>query len=508
MDSMTRRGWLAASAASLAALASPGQAARVPATPLSTREFSFHFDRVIGTSLDLWIANVDPNLQAVAEETAFREIERLRTIFSTYDPNSELSRLNRASGPIPVSDDLGFVLNEYERWLNRTQGALNPQVGRFVQVWQQAERDGVRPEPQTLQAIAERIRQPGCQWDRAAGTVTRRSDCQLNLNAIAKGFIIHRVAEVLRQVLPSASCGLVNLGGDMTSWGASNWAIGIQNPFEPAENAKPLAGLHLERMAIATSGGYQRFHKIQGQRYSHLIDPRSGEPASEVASATVLARTSTVANAMATALGVMSLDEGLQFASSEPSVECLLVATDGRTLRTPGFPLLPVTPSRFVPQFVRADEAWPANYEMIVTLELPTIAGANRYRRPYAAIWIEDANGKTVKTLAVLGQAPKYQKDLNDWWKIGKEQPQVVKAVARATRGPGKYEFAWDGKDESGKPVLQGTFTVRVEVHREYGKHLRQSGKIELKSEPATIKLDKNDETGETLVTYGKKKSS
>jgi hypothetical protein len=120
------------------------------------------------------------------------------------------------------------------------------------------------------------------------------------------------------------------------------------------------------------------------------------------------------------------------------------------------------------------------------------------------AVWVEDDMGKAVRTLAVWGNAPKYLKDLNDWWKIGKGDAALIRAVTRATRGPGKYSLTWDGKDEKGNPVPQGTYTVRVEVHREFGAHLRQSGKIECKDKDASVKMDKNAETGETVVEFKK----
>jgi thiamine biosynthesis lipoprotein len=81
-----------------------------------------------------------------------------------------------------------------------------------------------------------------------------------------------------------------------------------------------------------------------------------------------------------------------------------------------------------------------------------------------------------------------------------------VKAVTRATRGPGKYDLVWDGKDDKGKALPQGSYTVKVEVHREYGKHVVQSGKIECKAEAAKATLEKNEETAATAVEYAKKK--
>jgi hypothetical protein len=97
-------------------------------------------------------------------------------------------------------------------------------------------------------------------------------------------------------------------------------------------------------------------------------------------------------------------------------------------------------------------------------------------------------------------------KDLNDWWKIGKDDKDLIKAVTRATRGPGKYDLVWDGKDDKGNVLGQGTYTIRVEVHREHGEHLRQSAKIDCKEKALTVKADKNSETGESVFVYDQKK--
>lgn len=106
------------------------------------------------------------------------------------------------------------------------------------------------------------------------------------------------------------------------------------------------------------------------------------------------------------------------------------------------------------------------------------------------------------------GNAPKYLKDLTDWWKIGKDDKDLIKAVTRATRGPGKYDLVWDGKDDKGKKQGQGTYQLKIEVHREHGKHLRQTTKLECRAEKFSASLEKNDETGDTSVEYGPKKTS
>jgi thiamine biosynthesis lipoprotein ApbE len=501
VDRLTRREWLKAGAAGLAA------AALVPSAAASQGQndlFSFHHDHILGTSLDLWLRTADAATAESAERVALAEVERLRAVFSLYDPESELCRLNRATGPVSVSSDLAVVLRHYERWQELSAWGCNAQVGAVARMWAAAQRAAVIPHSAELAALAGEIRRPG--WHVAAdGAVTRTTRHPLDLNAGAKGYILGRAAVVMQSIAPT---GLVNLGGDLVGWGGCGWPLGIQDPFAPAENAKPLGGLSLCDAAVATSGGYQRFYTIDGVHYSHLLDPRTGRPPADIASATVIAPDSVTANMLATTLCVLTPEEGLQLVARIPGAECLLVTADGRIVTSAEFPLEPVecveddpAPAKDKP---KADP-WPDAFQVSVALEIPKIEGG-RYRRPYVAVWAENTDGKVVRSLSVWGNSPKWMKELTDWWKIGRDDQALVRAVTRATRGPGKYEVVWDGKDDKGNALGQGTYTIKVEVSREHGRHVRQSGKIDCKTEAASLKLAKNAETGETVVDFGKKK--
>jgi thiamine biosynthesis lipoprotein ApbE len=496
---ITRRQWLKAGAAGLAA------AAFVPAAKSAGQGeqlFSFHHDHILGTSLDLWVRADDAKSAEETERAALDEIERLRAVFSLYDSDSELSRLNRTTGSVSVSSDLAVMLRQYERWQELSAWACNAQVGSVAIVWIAAQRAGILPDAAMLAALAGEIRRPG--WHVAAdGAVTRTTPHALDLNAGAKGYILGRAAAVMQSIAPA---GLVNLGGDLVGWGGLDWPLGVQDPFTPAENAKPLGGVSLCNSAIASSGGYQRYYTIDGNRYSHLLDPRTGQPTGDIASATVIAPDSVTANILATTLCVLTPDEGLRIVSKVPGAECLLVTAAGEVVTSPAFPLVepveddpPAAPAK-----PKADP-WPDDFLLTVGLEIPKVEGG-RYRRPYVAVWVENADGKPVRSISVWGNAPKWTKELTDWWKIGREDPALVRAVTRATRGPGKYDIVWDGKDDKGNVLGQGTYTIKVEVSREHGRHVRQSGKIDCKTDAANIKLAKNAETGETVVEFGKKK--
>jgi thiamine biosynthesis lipoprotein ApbE len=514
--SLTRRELLQAGLAGLAAGVvrvegeEPGRS--------SADEFSFHTDHVLGTSLDVWLTAPHEAAAEQAAEVILAEIERLRRIFSTYDADSELCRLNRTREPVLVSSDLFAVLRAYEGWQSRSGGACNPLVESLLRLWSEAELAGTPPDERTLAQIVQEIREPGWTLDKVHGTVTRHTDHALNLNAVAKGYVLQRSVEAVRAHVPQVRGLLLNLGGDLLTWGQApprGWLIGVQDPRRPEENGHPLTAFRLQDGAVATSGGYQRFFTIAGRRYSHLIDPRSGLPAAGLASATVLAPNSLTANALATTLCVLDPEAGLRLVANTPGAACLLVTEDGQLLRSEGIAAAEVAgraedPAAKGKPDVKEGEkekapAWPADHQVTIALELPRQTDARRYRRPYVAVWIEGPDGKSLRTITVWGRQARWIPTLTDWWKIARGNDDLVKAVTRATRAPGQYTVVWDGKDDKGVPLPQGTYTIRIEVHREHGKHVLQTGKIACAAEPARVSLKENAETGATTVTYGKK---
>ncbi len=499
-------------------------------------EFYAHHDHVIGTSLDVWITATDETAAEQAEDAILAEIERLRCVFSLYDPDSELSRLNRTREPMRASLDMIEVLKQYEIFQAKSGGAFNGQLGELVRVWKEAEKTQREPDAATLSQIVHQLQQRGWRINEANRTVTRLTDQPLNLNSIAKGYIIQNAAAAALAKVTTLQGLLVNLGGDMRAWGTGSplpaggegsgvrgrlqtgWIIGVQDPHQPFDNAPTIARVRMDDCAIATSGGYERYYTIAGKRHSHIFDPRTGRSADGAASATVIARDNVTANALATTLCVLTPSEGLKLAADTPGVECLLVGKDGRHYRSAGFKdfEMPALTAALQDKKEEAKDAkkegkkaapWPDDYQVNFTLTIPNVS-AKKYRKPYVAVWIEDAAGKPVRTITVWGNNPRWLATMPQWWKIGKADDALVKAVTRATRAPGKYSVVWDGKDDKGNPLSQGAYTVQVEVHREHGKLVRQTGKIQCGAEPAQITLESNAETGDTLVEYAKKKKN
>ncbi len=484
---------------------------KLPAEDSFANQFHFHHDHILGTSLDLYVMAAGPEEAENFEKAVLAEVERLRLILSTYDPASAVSRLNREAGPVPCPPELIEVLRLYEVWTARTQGALSGQLGTLIQVWKDAEQKGALPDVAMTAEIVNQLQRTGWQIDAKTGSVTRLTTQALNINAIGRGYILGKAAATAHVQVPAALGFLLDIGGDMVAWGKSpegpGWRIGVANPNLSDENAPPLTRLRLPNGAVATSGPYQRFTTFGNKQYSHIFDPRTGRPAEGVASSTVLAPDSVTANALATALCVLTPEEGLRLANQMPGVECLLVTSDGRQWRSPGFVALenPLPDPPLAPVQEAAAKPWPKDFQAEITLTLANLTDTKRYRRPYVAVWLENDKGKAVRTLAVWGNAPKYQKDLTYWWKIAQNDKPLIVTVTRATRPPGQYQLLWEGKDDKGNPVDQGTYKVIIEVHREHGKHIRQMGDIVCGAEKTSVTLAKSLETEEAKVTYGPK---
>jgi hypothetical protein len=144
----------------------------------------------------------------------------------------------------------------------------------------------------------------------------------------------------------------------------------------------------------------------------------------------------------------------------------------------------------------------PENAKIEVEFELPKIDTA-MYARPYVAVWIEDANRKSVRTVELWVGKDEWLKDLRSWWrKVGRYDRELVDAVTSATRPAGEYRFVWDGLDDQGNRVEQGDYTFYAEVVREHGgrNYLRQ--KLQLSDTAFVHNIAPTEETGDVSISY------
>jgi len=281
---------------------------------------------------------------------AVNTLELLEKILSTYRDDSEITLVNRqaARHPVKISDELYQLLLAAQEYSRLTDGAFDITVTPLIDLWRQAEKDARLPdEGEIEQARAKVGYQKVILSSAPEKTVSFSAEhVQLNLDAIAKGYIVDRVLAALRQ--PGISAGLVDIGGEIAGFGQDqpgrDWLVGIQDPFS-RENDNPLSEvprwkIRLTNCAIATSGNYRRFYTIAGERFSHIIDPRTGRPVDLLPSVTIIAPDTTAADALATAASVIGPEKALALIESLKDIEALLVAgsrENPKIYRTSGF---------------------------------------------------------------------------------------------------------------------------------------------------------------------------
>ncbi len=494
----------------LALLFAAGRSVAGPASSPGDELHVFHHENVLGTALELRIGAASAADARLAEEAVLAEIDRLAVIFSTYDETSEFSRWQRTHGePVKLSAELREVMQMADTWRQRTGGAFNPGAAVFTSLWREAALRDEEPAAADLGAAAALIARPAWSLDPVAGTATRLATYPLTLDAIAKGYIVERAGQAARAAVPSVDRLVVNIGGDLRVWGREPFPIAIADPAHAVDNAPPIETIALRDAALATSGGYRRGFLIQGRSYSHLFDARTGRPVEHVASSSVLARDAAEADALATAFSILDPEESAQLAAATPGVGFLLVSGAGAPMRSPRWPGTAGTAMAMMaaPPADSAAAAWGRTHELVVTFEINSPATSRRYARPYVAIWVEDAEGRAVRTLLVWYDRPRWLPDLRRWnradsLRARSDPTDVLATISDATRSPGAYFLGWDGLDDRKVSVPAGTYKLMIEAVREHGTYQIMQQEITVGGDEFTVKIPGNEEIKSATLEY------
>lgn len=275
------------------------------------QKYTYETQRM-GSPFQITISCADSTGISKAVKRAFQLASQLEGILSDYQPNSELSQVNRLAGTgkfFPIHEAFRAILNESLIAQKLSHGALNVFTGKQVGMWRQARKNQEMPDVVALGQLAKKI-QGTCLEFSNDSTAIRLLDsaCRLDLGSLGKGFVAQRVLELLKQSgFPYA---LVDAGGKIvvTSQGPSGlaWEVGIELP---ASNALLPKTIDLKNESIATSGKTYQSLRVAGQQFSHVIDPRTGMALTHARSATAIAVDGTLADWLATAATVMTLQE-------------------------------------------------------------------------------------------------------------------------------------------------------------------------------------------------------
>ncbi|MFM8705825.1 MAG: FAD:protein FMN transferase [Planctomycetia bacterium] len=300
-------------------------------------------------TITLYAASEAAGREAAA--AAFAEVERLNGILSDYDETSELARLSAAAPtavPVEVSEDLWRVLERAVAIREATGGAFDPTVGPLTTLWRQSRRSGALPLPDKLAAARAAVGPDTLRLDREHRTVRlEASGMRLDLGGIGMGYAIDRALEVLRR--RSINAAMIDASGDIgvsgPPPGSPGWRIDVA-PLDPLATDAPRQTLVLVDAAVTTSGDARQGVEIDGIRYSHIVDPRTGIGVVGPAAVTVIARDCTTADALATAASVLGPEEGMRVVAAEPGAAARFVWLESGAAREVSSPRWPAQPSQ------------------------------------------------------------------------------------------------------------------------------------------------------------------
>ena len=287
--------------------------------------------KLMGSRFDITVV-ADGEAQGEAYiDWAVGEITRIEKLISSWDPNSQTSAINANAGkkPVKVDRELIELIQRAIAISKLTDGAFDISYASMDKIWKFDGSMTAMPDAQTITNSVEKVGFQNIVIDSEASTVfLKKEGMKIGFGAIGKGYAADKAKQLL--IEKGVSAGIINASGDMNTWGKQTngnpWKVAITNPLD---KNKVFALLPIVNSAVVTSGDYEKYVTFNGTRYAHIIDPRTGYPATGIISATVFAPKAELADALATSVFVIGIEVGLNRINQLPGIECIIVDDQG-----------------------------------------------------------------------------------------------------------------------------------------------------------------------------------
>ncbi|WP_367769781.1 FAD:protein FMN transferase [Flavobacterium sp. WC2421] len=265
-------------------------------------------------------------------DMAVAEVSRIEHLISDWIPTTPISEVNRNAGikPVKVPQEVFDLVGRAMKISELTSGAFDISYASMDKIWKF---DGSMTRMPTTEEIKNSVSKVGYKniiLDPKNTTIFLKNEgMKLGLGGIGQGFIADKIKTML--IGKGVVAGIVNISGDINTWGkqldGEKWKVGIKNPMN---KDKIFATFPLEDSSVETSGSYEKYVTFNGKRYSHIIDTRTGYPASGVISVSVFAKSTELADALATGIFVLGVDVGLDLVNQLPGIGCIYVDDKGK----------------------------------------------------------------------------------------------------------------------------------------------------------------------------------
>lgn len=284
--------------------------------------------KLMGNNFTITVVAENERLAKKHIKLAITEIQRIEKLFTTFSPDSQTNLINDKAGKEAVKvDEEVFDLIERSIGISKiTQGAFDISYGSVDKsLWNFDKCMTSLPTKEVALKMVHLINYNNIILDKANKTIfLKKEGMRIGFGGIGKGY----AAEMAKKILIKNNVlnGIINASGDLTAWGnqpdGKPWTIGIANPERPQD---AFSYLEISNKAVATSGNYEKFILIEGKKYSHTIDPKTGLPISGIKSVTVISDNAEFADAMATPIAVMGIKAGLFLVNQIPNLYCIII---------------------------------------------------------------------------------------------------------------------------------------------------------------------------------------
>ncbi len=282
---------------------------------------------LMGSRFDITVVAKDSLEASYFITLAVNEITRIEKLISSWDKNSETALVNKNAGisPVKVSNELYELIERSIKISKLTDGAFDISYASMDKVWQFNGTMAQMPNAKQIKQSVAKVGYRNIILNKEESTVyLKQEGMKIGFGAIGKGYAADKAKVLL--VKKGVVSGIINASGDMNTWGkqpnGEEWKVAITNPMN---KNKAFALLPITNGAVVTSGNYEKFVMLNGKRYTHIIDPRTGYPSSGIISVTVFAPKAELADALATSVFVMGKEVGLNRINQLPNIECVIV---------------------------------------------------------------------------------------------------------------------------------------------------------------------------------------
>lgn len=291
---------------------------------------------LMGSKFEITLVDKDSLSAEKNIDKSINEIRRIENLISEWKPETQISEVNRNAGIKPVKvDSEVFTLTEKGIYFSKlTDGAFDISIVAMDKIWKFDDSMNELPSEESIKNSVKNVGYQNIILDKTNSTIfLKNKGMKIGFGSIGKGYAADKTRELMKGF--GIKSGLINASGDISAWGTQSdgkpWAIGINNPFKDDKIAEVL---YLKENAVTTSGSYEKYAEINGKRYSHIMNPKTGYPSTGLTSVTVVGPNATMANGFSTSIMVLGKKEGLKLIKKFPEYQYLLITDSGKIVKS------------------------------------------------------------------------------------------------------------------------------------------------------------------------------